>query len=210
VNPLNWLGSLFGGISSAVHDAINWAVSQLKSLLDTVEGYLDGAWTWLANMATAAINAVEDVILSIWSALGYAMSKAWADLSATATYLWKQVESLVATVYTTAARWVEDLAKQVVSVADAIYKWVADHVFSPLWGWVQTLYGWIKNTGETMWGYFKNPLALAGLLLIPLVNVLLSLSDAAIEAIIIPLAKWWLANLTRWISLAEDVLEKIL
>jgi hypothetical protein len=164
---------------------------------------------WIArayNWATGKIDTtvaswVNTIVRGIWSFLASifgVVTDAWNLYWAAAKAMSSAVDSFFGEVYHWTVWWLKVYWHQWL-------QWLNTHVVAPL----TTAYNWVVHEGATIWHYISNPADLVALIWSPLVTHL----EAEAWTVGELLGKFFLSlvikNLTRFVSLLEDIIDAV-
>lgn len=210
---LNWLdnfwhrvaGTVGGGISTAVH----WAMHALASVVFSVFSNVKKAWAYAVGGITALHRTLDNFGKSV---LQFADWLWHVAIPAILRWVRKELASLAADLAKLRQWALLEFAKIILALQKAVRdltSWVIRDIYDPLKRYADQIWSDLKKWGYTAWWYITHPLALAEVLIAPLVITL----EKYAWSIARQLGTFTLAliagNLPKLIALVEDIITAV-
>lgn len=199
-------GAIDDTIRSWVHDLING----LYGYLHLIFGPVIAAWDKLVHAGWLVWHAVSSFIDEVTITLARILLKVIPDLIKWAKDAIALVQRYAVDVYNFAVRELNALRAFVLKLIADLTTWVISHIYDPLKAAFDLAWHWITHEGAIVWHYISNPADLVDLLW----DYLIAKLEREAWNIASKLGRFFLAlvahNLTRLVTLIEDVLSAIL
>jgi hypothetical protein len=211
---LNWLDSFFSSaastIGTAVSNAVHWAVHALASVVFAVFGLVGKAWSALVNAVHSFHAALDRWATEVIRFAEYVIKVVVPRIYRWATAELAKLSSALAAYYRYFLARIADVIDRIAAAVTSVTNWVLAHVWAPLKAYADQIWDDLKKWGYTAWWYITHPQALADLIVMPLVT---SVEHNAV-AIASQLGQFLLAmlltNITKVITVIEDIITAVL
>lgn len=159
----NTVYNLYSRLPGSVKDFVHSVLSGLLGALNAVAGNMWTVWWYMVDAATSLPGVIAYVFNYLYRAVWWLLTVFVLDVYRNLARLDKWIIDHYKRALAYADQLISDLtAKAWGWVQDAI-TWVNQHVWTPLWGYVQDLYDKMTRWAYTAYYYVTHPAALAEL-----------------------------------------------
>jgi hypothetical protein len=204
------IAAIWDGVTDGVKAFVHFLVRGLYGYLHTLFALEWDAWSFFWQMANILANGMRGLANGLYN-FGYRVIHGFIPwLNSLILWVYHAAIGFAQTILDTLSRYIGDVLNWARAAIDGVIRWIISNVYDPLARFISTALTWIERIGNVMWNYFTHPLALAMLLLDPLLTLLEQFAwDIASR-----LGKFFLSlivrNLVQFVTLIENVIDAVL